>query len=1025
MSYKLQMTYIPARYWNVNLSNFKLLSKNKSLPKDANFFLLWNDNDTDKALNDQIKHVFSDIPAEKLLSCEINLAFPMDKNYFKIAPIQGKILPISPIIKILYQINIYERHHLSSSIKTWSFLTKFIFELLNRGSFIPILEERNEKLYTGNWRLVLKRNDDHERFKAILNGSPWQAFNLPINFIGTLEELKASGLWHPSYVFLDYMDSVGDFLIRSTLKKIKFSTFNDFYSSEIKKEKIFKSELSWDYRFLKTLIEKENQFTIEKFHDTIIPTLINDWVQQSLGLTIKQDFSLTLELKYPKPTENEWLLKFYARSLKNSKKILLKDLWDSNSIEVILRSLRAASRIFPPITSALNHPIPQEVKLNISEVMDFLKYPKDLLIQNGFNVILPEGFAAGGKHRLSTRLVIRSRDKKNKGISTALPSMFDVNSMLEFKWVSELEGEKLTDKEFKDLISNDAPLINWRGQWILVDQNEVKELSQVIQKSSESVNYMEALRIGLAGSIKLGENGTKYEVIIEGEFSDILERLQSIETFDKILCPSSFNGKLRPYQETGLTWMGNMCAYNFGLCLADDMGLGKTIQIIAFLLYQRDNYKDHSGSIIIICPTSVLFNWSREIQKFAPELEIMYHHGPKRVKDISEIKKLSKQNLIILTTYGTIRNDIDLLKHVPFKGVIVDEIQNTKNYSSKQTQAIVKLQSQFRIGLSGTPIENRLMELWTLFEFLNPGLLESRTDFQTKYVIPIERFQDQEAIKRLKMIISPFILRRVKADKTIIADLPDKNEMKIFVELSDVQANLYKSQVEETLKEIESSGDNRKKKGLVLGLLVKLKQICNHPHHYLKQKEIGKNLTEFISQSQKVERLIEMTDEIIENNEKILIFTQFKQMGDLIKKALELKYEIPILFFHGSVPEKKRREIVDAFQSEDINSNPILLLSLKAGGTGLNLTRGTTVIHFDRWWNPAVEDQATDRAYRIGQKSTVNVYKFISIGTIEEKIDVLLEEKRDLADKILTSSGESWISDVTYEKLKELLQLNV
>ncbi|MBA7532706.1 hypothetical protein ES705_24936 [subsurface metagenome] len=352
-----------------------------------------------------------------------------------------------------------------------------------------------------------------------------------------------------------------------------------------------------------------------------------------------------------------------------------------------------------------------------------------------------------------------------------------------------------------------------------------------------------------------------------------------------------------------------------------------------------------------------------------------------------------------------------------------------KNYTSKQTLAIYKLKSQYRICLSGTPIENRLLELWSLFNFLNPGLLGNREEFQDRFIIPIERFQNQEAINDLKTIIAPFIMRRVKSDRSIIKDLPGKNEIKITIELTKEQVILYKDLSEETLITIDDSTvDNRKKRGLILALLVKLKQICNHPYQYLKKDitsiETDKEIKHIISQSNKLERLLEMTDEVISNGEKVLIFTQFTQMGTIIKKILEWKYNFKILFFHGSVPENKRSEIIDDFQSEEIESPPILILSLKAGGIGLNLTQGTTVIHFDRWWNPAVEDQATDRAYRIGQKSVVNVYKFITNRTIEEKIDALLEEKRDLSEKIVTSTGESWISNLNNEKLKELLVLS-
>jgi SNF2 family DNA or RNA helicase len=597
--------------------------------------------------------------------------------------------------------------------------------------------------------------------------------------------------------------------------------------------------------------------------------------------------------------------------------------------------------------------------------------------------------------------------------------------MLDFKWEATIEGKKISDKEFKNLINSEDSLINMGGKWILVDQQSIDDFKQ--SEILEFENYMDVLKVGLLGKIQLQENGTEYDVIIEGDFNDIISKLQSINSFEDIPCPSSFNGTLRHYQQEALTWMGNMTKFNFGLCLADDMGLGKTIQVIALLCYLKQHYPEKPGSVLVVCPTSILFNWYRELKKFAPDLEVMLHYGSSRIKDASEIPEILKPHKIILTSYGTLRNDIDLLESIDFSGIIVDESQNIKNYASQQSKAINRLRGQFRICLSGTPIENRLIELWSLFNFLNIGLLGKRKEFQNKYVIPIERFQNKDVVEKLRLIIAPFILRRVKSDKTVINDLPDKNEMKVIVDLTETQIKLYKELVENTLKEIEDISSDKKKKGTILALLVKLKQICNHPSQYLKldmeELELDNNLQEFVSQSQKLERMIEMTDEVLSNGEKVLIFTQFTQMGDILKKVLEQKYNFEILYFHGGVQENKRREIVDRFQSSDIDSPPILILSLRAGGTGLNLTQGTTVIHIDRWWNPAVEDQATDRAYRIGQKSVVNVFKFITKGTIEDKIDKLLEEKRELAEMIVESTGESWISDLDDDKLRNLLNL--
>jgi len=1050
---KLELLYIPATYWNESSSSFKLISEGKQLPQNTNFFLLWiPSNNSEKELTEHIKLIFPNIPIKKLLSCKINLAIPFSssKKVFEVISHIGKVIPILPATKLLYQMEIIEnpdrsRIHYSNSIKIWALLTKLVFELLNKGQFVPALEPTKEKLYNSQWRLILKSQYDNDRFKSILNHSSWPAFCLPINNFHENGVIKTNGLWHPSYLFSVFLDSVGDYLIRSTLNKSKFQTFDEFYSAEIKKEVNPDFRLNWDYKFLKALVKKDNSFKVDEFYESILPALIQNWTQSALGFQLRYDFTLSLELKYPEKVEDDWLLKLSLSSRDGIKTIPLNELWegfelkkeifskiiesDEHYLEIILRALGAASKIFPPIKRAFLENIQHEIKLTSSEVMEFLKYPKDLLIQSGFNIVLPEVFTIGGKQRLTARLIIRSNEdaKKKRGLTSVLPSIFDIDSMLNTKWDARIEGKKITEEEFNNLIDSNEPLVNLRGKWILIDQNDVEDLRNI--KKFRVKNYLDALKIGLIRKVQLQENGTKYDVIVEGELNEIITRIQSIDSFEEIPCPSSFNGKLRRYQEVALKWMGNMTKLNFGLCLADDMGLGKTIQVIAFLLYLKEKYPNNKGSVLVVCPTSVLFNWHREFKKFAPNLEIILHHGPNRYKKASEIPEFLKAHRIFLTSYGTIRNDIDFLETITFSGIIIDDSQNMKNYISKQTQAISKLKSQYRICLSGTPIENRLLELWSLFNFLNPGLLGNREEFQEKFILPIERFQNQEAINDLKTIIAPFIMRRVKSDKSIINDLPEKNEIKITIELTKEQVILYKDLTEETIKKIEDNTvDKRKKRGIILALLVKLKQICNHPYQYLKKDitsiRTDKEIKQIISQSNKLVRLLEMTDEVISNGEKVLIFTQFTQMGTIIKKILEWKYNFKILFFHGSVPEKKRSEIIDDFQSEEIESPPILILSLKAGGTGLNLTQGTTVIHFDRWWNPAVEDQATDRAYRIGQKSVVNVYKFITNGSIEEKIDSLLEEKRVLSEKIVVSTGESWISDLNKEKLKELLLLS-
>ncbi|MHA2181574.1 MAG: DEAD/DEAH box helicase, partial [Promethearchaeota archaeon] len=952
----LELTYIPPTYRNEPLSRFELISKGKQLPQNSSFFLLWIPfNQSEEKLIEYIEMKFPTIPAKKLLTCNINLAVPfglseptknkkISQEFFEVSIHVGKIMPISPAVNLLYQLEIMESldrsvTHYSNSIITWAFLTKLVFELLNKGQFVPALETITTNRYIGQWQLLLKSQNDRYRFKAILSNSSWPAFCLPINFLRENGKIKSDSLWHPSYIFSIFLNNIGDSLIRSILNKSKFQTFKEFYSSEIKRQKDLDFKVGWDYKFLQALIRKDPIFNVEEFSETILPALIKNWTQSAQGFTLKHKFVFNIELQYPKKPEDDWLLLFYLSLQDGGINIPLDEIWGGNNlnqkevlklyeddeqyIEIILRALSTASKIFSPIKRVFIEKIQHKINLTTSEVLDFLKYPKDLLIQSGFNIVLPKVFMKGGKQRLSARLIIRSQDHKEvkKGKSSVLPSLFNFNSMLEYKWDIKLEGKKLTEEEFNNLIKSNESLINLRGKWILIDQQDVEDLKNL--KESEMKNYMEALKLGLTGKIQLRENGNEYDVLVEGELKDIINRIQSIDAFVQVPCPSTFNGELRPYQQTALTWMGNMTKFNFGLCLADDMGLGKTIQIIAFLLYLKETYPHNPGGVLIVCPTSVLFNWYREIKKFAPDLEIILHHGDNRIKEVLKIPEFLKPHRIFLTSYGTLRNDIDFLETIDFSGIIIDESQNMKNYASKQTQAINKLKSQYKICLSGTPIENRLLELWSLFNFLNPGLLGSKVEFQNEYVLPIERFQNQEVIDRLRVITAPFIMRRLKSDKSIIKDLPEKNEMKILIELSKTQVKLYQELVDKTLEEIENeSSDKRKKQGLILGLLIKLKQICNHPYQYLKVNISSVNdsvkMKEIISQSQKLERLLEMTDEVISNGEKVLIFTQFTQMGKILLKIMEFKYDFKILYFHGGIPEKKRREIVDEFQLEDI-----------------------------------------------------------------------------------------------------------
>jgi len=469
-----------------------------------------------------------------------------------------------------------------------------------------------------------------------------------------------------------------------------------------------------------------------------------------------------------------------------------------------------------------------------------------------------------------------------------------------------------------------------------------------------------------------------------------------------------------------------MRRWGLGACLADDMGLGKTIQAIAIFLYERSQTEPTQSRpkgppSLVICPTSVAGNWQREIARFAPQLRTLIHHGAERAAG-EEFIEQTEEHDVIITSYGLARRDGDLLSKIDWGTLVLDEAQNIKNPSAKQTQAIRRIPAAFRLAMTGTPVENRLSELWSIMHFLNPGYLGSQKGFRVDFSKPIERYHDQTATRQLRQRVGPFILRRLKTDSTIIQDLPEKMEMKVYCTLTPEQATLYQAVVEDSLKQLEAAeekGDDMQRRGLVLSTLMKLKQVCNHPAQFLADG------SELPARSGKLIRLTEMLEEVLSVDDRALVFSQFSSMGEMLKTYLQETFGREVLFLHGGTPRKARERMVERFQANGDSirtSPPIFILSLKAGGVGLNLTAANHVFHFDRWWNPAVEQQATDRAFRIGQTRDVQVHKYICGGTLEENIDQLIESKRALAESVV-ASGESWLTELSTDELRQILTL--
>ena len=688
--------------------------------------------------------------------------------------------------------------------------------------------------------------------------------------------------------------------------------------------------------------------------------------------------------------------------------------------EKLLVGLGYAARLFEPLQQSLKTAKPSATSLSSPEAFNFLRESASLLEASGFGVLVPPWWNKPGT-RLGVRLKMSSGNA-GPGADVIPKSRISFDNIIRYKWELSLGETTLSREEFDALAALKSPLVQIRGQWVQLDPEQIEAAIHFWEKHAleGEIDLQNGLRLGLGARDNV-EGLPVEQVEFEGWLADWMKQFTGHEKLAELPPPQSLQAELRPYQRYGYSWLDFLRRWGMGACLADDMGLGKTIQTITMLLREKEEQGKLPGPTLLICPTSVVSNWAREVRRFAPTLTTMMHQGGDRLRDQEFVEHAGQVDLV-LTSYNLARRDADLIKSINWFGVILDEAQNIKNPEAKQTRAIRQFPANFRLALTGTPVENRLSELWSIMHFLNPGYLGSRQSFRQNFALPIERYQDEEAVQRLKKMVSPFILRRVKTDPTVIQDLPDKHEMKVYCNLSEEQATLYESIVKSAMEEVTQT-DGIERKGLVLGMLMKLKQVCNHPAQFLHQIGDGHSLETVgdMARSGKLARLTEMLEEAISVGDRVLIFTQFAEMGQLLKRHLQDQLGVSTMFLYGGTPAKKRTVMVKRFQ-EDPNGPPIFILSLKAGGVGLNLTRANQVFHFDRWWNPAVENQATDRAFRIGQRRDVLVYKFVCVGTMEEMIDDMIESKKALAESVV-GGGENWLTELSTDELRDLVTL--
>ncbi len=678
--------------------------------------------------------------------------------------------------------------------------------------------------------------------------------------------------------------------------------------------------------------------------------------------------------------------------------------------ELLLRGLGLAARLVPSLGPALATATPSEQVTDAAGVLTFLREGAPVLEEAGFGVLAPPWWRSAGT-RLGLRLKAKTR---SAGGSSA--KAIGLDGLCDVSWEVALGDDRLDLAELRALARLKQPLVRVRGQWVELRAGDIEAAIAAVGKRASATQMPagEVLRAALGLMPTSDGDGALpvTEVEADGWLGDLLagaedRRLQSLPT------PDGFAGELRPYQERGLGWLAFLGDLGLGACLADDMGLGKTAQLLALLVDERDRTRRSAGPTLVLCPMSLVGNWQRETERFAPDLSVYVHHGPDRLVGKVFTRQAKKADLV-LSTYGLAARDQQLLATVPWRRLVLDEAQQIKNSAARTTQSVRAIPAERRIAMTGTPVENRLAELWSIMQFLNPGLLGSEKSFRERFAVPIERLGDDQAAAHLRRITAPFVLRRLKTDRTIIADLPDKIEMKEFCTLTREQATLYQAVVDDMLDRIDYS-EGMERRGLVLATMMKLKQVCNHPAHFLAD---GSALP---GRSGKLTRLVEVLEEAVQEGDRALVFTQFTEMGDMLERYLRRHLACEVLWLHGGVPKKKRDAMVESFQGAA--GPPVFLLSLKAGGTGLNLTAATHVVHFDRWWNPAVENQATDRAFRIGQRRNVQVRKFICGGTLEERIDAMIEAKRALAERIV-GAGEGWITEMSTEQLREVIALS-
>ena len=924
-----------------------------------------------------------------------------------------------------------EDSFVGDDLRFWSHMARWSLDLLARSKFLPMVQANGDAV-VARWQVLLDSATDQARLEKFGQHLPAVCRTYQATPAAQALDLPVAS----QDLIRGFLNSTLDAQVRAIVSPPATHAPGD----RRKPDAVIDPALQLWLQALssETGLVATDSTTLER-----LQTALQTWTAPLQDYLVEQRrFRTCFYLHPPGSGQTEWLLEYFLQAANDADFLISAPTIWNNPVErlvylgrtierpqeTLLAGLGLASRLYPLLEPSLHEQRPQFCRLTALQVYEFIKTAAWRLQDSGFGVILPSGLAnqEGWANRLGLKIQAETP-------SSSSDRRLGLQSLLNFRWGLSIGGQTLSKAEFDQLVTLNTPLVEINGEWVELRPQDIRAAQNFFaeRKDQMALSLEDALRIS-TGDTQVIEKLPVVSFEASGALQELINALTSgSQSVEAIATPTTFKGELRPYQARGAGWLAFLERWGLGACLADDMGLGKTIQTIAFLLHLQEQAALQQPTLLV-CPTSVLGNWEREVKKFGPTLKVMVHHGDKRPKGKAFAKAVRDQHLVI-TSYALIQRDLKDLQGITWQGVVLDEAQNIKNPEAKQSQAVRQLENHFRIALTGTPVENRLSELWSILDFLNPGYLGPKNFFQRRFAIPVERYGDTASLKTLRSLVQPFILRRLKSDRSIIQDLPDKQEMTIFCGLTAEQAKLYQQAVDSSLAEIESA-EGIKRRGMILALLVKLKQICNHPT--LLKDEDGRRKDEkitvssFKSRSGKLQRLEEMLEEILSTSEEVgasradraLIFTQFAEWGKLLQDHLQKQLKQEIFFLYGSTSKKQREEMVDRFQ-QDPQGPRIFILSLKAGGVGLNLTRANHVFHFDRWWNPAVENQATDRVFRIGQTRNVQVHKFVCNGTLEEKIHELIESKKALAEQVV-GAGEQWLTELDTDQLRNLLLLD-